>query len=88
LAIEHLADDLAGAEARRNFTHRAGGGTNPAGKATQKVLTPGLGGHLVFKLGVQILKVYGFGHREPSAFSGQLSAARTRSYSGAINLVS
>jgi hypothetical protein len=77
LAIEHLADDLAGAEARRQFAHRAGGGADPAGKAAQEVLAPGLGGHLVFKLGIQILKVYGFGHKELSAFSGQLSAART-----------
>ena len=71
LAVEHLADDLAGAEARRQFAHRAGGGTDPAGKAAPKVLTPGLGGYLVFELGIQILKVYGFGLKEPLAVSSE-----------------
>jgi hypothetical protein len=78
LAVEHLADDLAGAEAGGQFAHRAGGGTDPTGKAAPEVLTPGLGGHLVLKLGIQTLKIHGFGHKELSAFSGQLSAARTR----------
>jgi hypothetical protein len=44
------------------------------------MLTAGFGGHLVLKLGIQILKIYGFGHKELSAFSGQLSAAEQGSF--------
>jgi hypothetical protein len=78
LPVKHLADDLAGAEAGRQFAHRAGSSTDPAGKTAPQVLTTGLSSHLVFKLGIQVLKIYDFGHKELSAFSGQLSAARTR----------